>query len=75
MFFISGWDGQITSDDHFLTHINEKTKLCLHFYMKEVSTPQLSQLERNLLLAEEFGLEVRNEVFMVLGIVMPQNSG
>jgi U8 snoRNA-decapping enzyme len=52
--------GQInfTTDDHVITHYSNHTHFCLHFFAKEVSLEQFSQLEANAPQATHWGVEV-----------------
>ena len=47
-----------TAADHIKTTVHEKKKLVLHFYSKEVSEEEFPVLEKNHLLADEYGVEV-----------------
>lgn len=47
-----------TTDDHVITHYSDHTHFCLHFFAKEVSLDQFTQLEANTPQATHWGIEV-----------------
>lgn len=47
-----------TTDDHVITHRSDQTHFCLHFFAKEVSLDQFTQLEANAPQAKHWGVEV-----------------
>ena len=49
--------------DHIQTVVNEKKKLVLHFFTKEMSEEDFSALEKDILSAEEYGIEVSASLF------------
>ena len=60
--------------DHLKSTLNEKKKLMLHFYTKEVSEAEFHALEKKNLLAEEYGIEVWVETeLLVCFLLMWQN--
>ena len=52
--------GQIdfTTDDHVITHYSDHTHFCLHFFAKEVTLEQFTQLEAVSPQASRWGTEV-----------------
>ena len=50
----------IVAEDHMLTHVNHTTRLCLHFYSKEIPRDHLVALEAGMLQAPDYGSEVRS---------------
>ena|SRR6218665_1185344 len=49
----------LSQDDHICTHVNDKKKLVMHFYAKEITKAEFLEVERNALGAKEWGVEVR----------------
>ncbi|GBN16545.1 U8 snoRNA-decapping enzyme [Araneus ventricosus] len=47
----------VTDKDYVFTHLDISNKLCLHFYGKEVSIQDFKTIEKEVLEAEDFGLE------------------
>ena len=47
-----------TTDDHVITHYSDHTCFCLHFFAKEVSLEQFTQLETKAPQAAHWGVEV-----------------
>ena len=48
--------------DHVVTHYSSHTRLCLHFYAKEVPSDQFTAIERAAPLAKHWGEEVSNDM-------------
>ena len=44
--------------DALLVHINDKTKLALYFYVKEVSFEEIESIRQGILNARDYGTEV-----------------
>ncbi len=49
----------ITTADHICTHYSHHTRLCLHFFAKEVTRDVYLNLEKSALTAKDWGKEVR----------------
>ncbi|XP_022169522.1 uncharacterized protein LOC111033187 isoform X2 [Myzus persicae] len=52
----------VTADDHIISHWSEKKKLALHFYKLKVDLADLIEIERQALLAQDYGNEVLGTV-------------
>lgn len=48
----------VNHDDHVISHWSEKRNLALHFYKLKVNMTDLIEIERQALLAEDYGSEV-----------------
>lgn len=57
----------IKQTDHVFTHVNQKKRLVLHFYAKEVTKEEFSQIEQAVMTAADWGIEV--------GLVILTRSG
>ncbi len=49
----------VTTDDHVCTHHSDHTRLCLHFFAKEVPYELYTSLEKAPLCAKDWGSEVQ----------------
>ena len=61
---------KFTTDDHVITHYSDHTHFCLHFFAKEVSLEQFTQLEANPPKARHWGIEVHVPTIISLIIVI-----
>ena len=43
---------------HAMSHLNEKKRMVTHFFTMEVTEEQYEEIERNVLTAKEYGIEV-----------------
>lgn len=48
----------VKEENHVVSHFCRSKKLCLHFYALEVTINELQDIERNSILAEDYGDEV-----------------
>lgn len=48
----------VNHDDHVISHWSEKKKIALHFYKLKVTMTELIEIEKNALLARDYGSEV-----------------
>lgn len=48
----------VNHDDHIISHWSEKRKISLHFYKLKVTMTELIEIEKNALLARDYGSEV-----------------
>lgn len=48
----------VSYDDHVISHWSEKKELALHFYKLKVTMAQLIEIEKQALLARDYGSEV-----------------
>jgi len=59
----------LSQEDHICTHVNDKKKLVMHFYAKEMKKTEFLEIERNALGAKEWGVEslgiIRVPLYMV----------
>lgn len=53
----------VAEANHVVTHWSVVKRLCLHFYALEVSLPEIYEIEKNSLLAKDYGSEVSTQVF------------
>ena len=53
-----------TSDDHVVSHYSQHTQFCLHFFAKELSLEQFTELEANAPRATHWGIEVSAPAIM-----------
>jgi len=49
---------QVNHRDHVISHWSEERKLVLHFYKLKVKMSELVEIEKNALLAQDYGSEV-----------------
>jgi hypothetical protein len=49
---------EFCQSDHFITQVNDKRKIVLHFYVKRVSYEQFLEIERQVLNSHDWGTEV-----------------
>ena len=47
-----------TQKHHLVTHVNQSKKLITHFYTMEVQKQEYEAIEKNVLDADEYGIEV-----------------
>lgn len=50
----------VNHDDHIISYWSEKKKIALHFYKLKVTMKQLIEIEKQALLARDYGSEVIN---------------
>ena len=53
-----GPEVSFSAGDHVATNYSAKTRLCLHFFAREVSLEQLTAVERSTVVGREWGDEV-----------------
>ena len=54
----TGAELEVVAGDHVITHVSEKTKLCLHFFAKKVTFQQLHSIESSMATSSSWGEEV-----------------
>ena len=62
---ISNEKYQIKESNHLISHFNKAKNLVLHFFAKEVSNEEYEAIEKGVIDADDYGVEVSSSVLFV----------